>query len=188
MHGRVISMKILVMMANGFEEIEALSVVDVARRAGIETVMVSVSEEYYVDSARNVRVRADKLLKDITVEKEDMIVIPGGQGVEVLEKSGELAELLKKHRSYSGRVAAICAGPSIPGELGLLRGIKAVCYPGYEQYLEGAQVAYDDVAVDSNFITSRGPGTALAFSYAIVGEVLGYYVADKLKKDMLYKN
>ena len=104
-------MKILVMMANGFEEIEALSVVDVARRAGIETVMVSVSEEYYVDSARNVRVKADKLLKDITVEKEDMIVIPGGQGVEVLEKSGELAELLSTVLIAAGLQPSVQAHP-----------------------------------------------------------------------------
>ncbi|NLW02245.1 MAG: DJ-1/PfpI family protein [Clostridiaceae bacterium] len=180
-------MKILVMLANGFEEIEALTVVDVARRAGIETLMVSVSEDYYVDSARKVRVKADKLLKDITVGLDDMIVIPGGQGVAVLEKSVELAELLKKHRSYKGRVAAICAGPSFPGKLGLLNGIKACCYPGFEQYLQGAQVVYDEVAVDNNFITSRGPGTALAFAYAIVGEIRGREVADKMKKDMLYR-
>lgn len=181
-------MKILVMMADGFEEIEALTVVDVARRAGIETVMVSVTGNDYVDSSRGVRVKTDKLLKDIKVEKEDTIVIPGGRGVAVLEKSAELAELLKKHRSYNGRIAAICAGPSIPGKLGLLKGIKACCYPGYEQYLQGAHVVYDDVAVENNCITARGAGVSLAFSYAIVGEILGCDKANDLKKAMIYKD
>jgi len=181
-------LKILVMMADGFEEIEALAVVDVARRAGIETFMVSVSDKDEVSSARGVRVKADKLLKDIAVDKEDVIVIPGGQGVAVLEKSAELAELLKKHRSYNGRVAAICAGPTFPGKLGLLKGLKATCYPGCEKDLLDAQVVFDDVVIDSNFITSRGPGTALTFAYAIVGEVLSQDVAEKLKKGMLFKN
>jgi len=180
-------LKILVMMADGFEEIEALAVVDVARRAGIETFMVSVGDNDEVSSARGVRVKADKLLKDITVDKEDVIVIPGGQGVAVLEKSAELAELLKKHRSYNGRVAAICAGPTVPGKLGLLSGLKATCYPGCEKELHGAHIVSDDVAIDNNFITSRGPGTALAFAYAIVGEVLSQDVAEKLKKGMLFK-
>lgn len=181
-------MKILVMMADGFEEIEALSVVDVARRAGIETLMVSVTGNDYVDSARGVRVKADKLLKNITVEQEDMIVIPGGQGVKVLGKSAELAELLRKHRSCNGRMAAICAGPTMPGKLGLLKGIRATCYPGCEGDLHGAQLVFDDVVVDSNCITSRGPATALAFAYAIVEEILGKGAADKLRKGMLYKH
>lgn len=179
-------MKIVVMLAKGFEEIEALTVVDVARRAGIETVMVSVTEDYQVDSARGIRVMADKLLKDITVEQEDTIVIPGGQGVEVLEDCAELLELLKRHRSYNGRLAAICAGPSIPGKLGLLKGIRAVCYPGYEKYLNDAQVVFDDVAVDKNCITGRGPGVSLAFAFTLVGEIMGHDMVEKLKKDMLF--
>lgn len=182
------SVRIFVMLADGFEEIEALAVVDVARRAGIETVTVSVSDDFYVTSARDIQVKADRLLKDINVEKDDMIVIPGGgKGVMNLGKSAELAELLKNHRSYNGRVAAICAGPTVPGKLGLLKGIKACCYPGCEDDLLGAQVVRENVAIDNNFITSRGPGTALDFAYAIVAEIKGREVADKLKKDMLYQ-
>jgi len=182
-------MKILVMLADGFEEIEALAVVDIARRAGIETVTVSISDDYYVDSARNIQVKADRLLKDITVDKDDMIVIPGGgKGVMNLGKSARLAELLKKHCSYNGRVAAICAGPTIPGKLGLLKDIRACCYPGCEGDLLGAKVSYDNVTVDNNFITSRGPGTAMDFAYAIVAELKGREAADRLKKDMVYQS
>ena len=175
------------MLGNGFEEIEALSVVDVARRAGIETLMVSVSCDNQVESSRGIRVIADKLLDEISVERTDMIVIPGGKGVQVLEESKKLSELLKVHRSYKGCIAAICAGPSIPGKLGLFDGVKAACYPGYEKYLLGANIVFDDVVIDDNCITARGAGVSLAFAYEIVTAVKGAAEVKKLKEAMIFR-
>lgn len=180
-------MKIYVMLGNGFEEIEALAVVDVARRAGIETPMVSVSGNLQVESSRGIQVTADKLLDGIKVENDDMIVIPGGKGVQILEESKELTGLLKKHRSCKGWVAAICAGPSIPGKLGLLAGLKATCYPGYEKYLKDAHVVSADVVNDDKIITARGAGVSLAFAYEIVAAVKDSESAEKLKEAMQYK-
>lgn len=180
-------MRIYVMLGDGFEELEALSVVDVARRAGIDTPMVSVSQNKQVESARGIRIIADQLLDEIKIVQDDMIVIPGGKGVKALEESRKLSNILKEHCSNKGWIAAICAGPSIIGKLGLLEGRKAACYPGYEKYLSGANVVFDDVVVDENFITARGAGVSLAFAYEIVKAIKGASETLNLKKAMLFK-
>lgn len=180
-------MKIWVMLGEGFEEIEALAVVDVARRANLETIMVSASSDLQVTSARGIRVIADKLLTEVTVDKDDAIVIPGGKGIQVLNESNLIKELVVKHRGHKGLIAAICAGPMLPGNLGLLEGIKATCFPGYEQYLRGAIVVDEDVVTDQNCVTARGAGVSLAFAYAIVEVIKGREEADKLRSVMQYR-
>jgi 4-methyl-5(b-hydroxyethyl)-thiazole monophosphate biosynthesis len=180
-------MVIYVMLGDGFEEIEAIAPIDVARRAGIDTVTVSVSKDLRVSSARGIIVIADKLLDEISVEREDMILLPGGKGVQVLESSARLMEMLKAHRSHRGWVAAICAAPSILGKLGILDGLRATCYPGYEKYLTSAHIADEDVVVDGNCITARGAGVSLAFAYEIVSVVKGCGEAMKLMGAMVYR-
>jgi len=175
------------MLGDGCEEMEALAVVDVARRANIETFMVSVSSDLQVSSTRGIRVIADKQLTKVTVEPDDAIVIPGGKGIQVLNENSLVKELIIKHRSHKGLIAAICAGPMLPGNLGLLEGIKATCFPGYEQYLKGAVVVDEDVVTDQNCVTARGAGVSLAFAYAIIEVIKGREEADKLKSVMQYR-
>lgn len=179
-------MKIWVMLGDGFEELEALAVVDIARRAGIETLMVSLMDRNQVKSARDIWVICDKMFEEIAVERDDCIVIPGGKGIQVLNESEGLKEILKAHRRHNGWMAAICAGPMLPGGLGLLTGIRATCFPGYEQYLKGAVVVADDVVTDQNCITAKGAGVSLAFGYAIVAALKGQVEADQLKTVMQY--
>lgn len=181
-------MKVYVMLADGFEEIEALAVVDVLRRGQVDTVMVSIMEERTVTSARAIQVIADTTLNHIQIEKEDMIVLPGGlKGVQLLEACKVLTEILKVHHEHKGWLAAICAGPSFPGKLGFYKGLKATCYPGFEHELQGACACIDDVVVDQHLITSRGAGVSLAFAYKILSVIKGDALTEKIKSAMLYK-
>ncbi len=181
-------MKVYVMLADGFEEIEALTVVDVLRRGGVDTVIVSIKPDRVVVSDRKISVIADRTVDEIQVSKEDMIVLPGGlKGVQGLEASEAMVGLLKEHQGHEGLLAAICAAPSLPGKLGFYNGVRATCYPGFENELLGAQVSEEDVVIDRNFVTSRGPGTALPFSYALLSMIKGLEVAEKVKAGMLYK-
>ncbi|NLM72685.1 MAG: DJ-1/PfpI family protein [Clostridiaceae bacterium] len=179
-------MKVYVMLADGFEEIEALSVVDVLRRGNVDTVSVAVKEDKVVLGAHNIPVVADDKLSQVKVEKDDMIVIPGGgKGVENLGASEELLSLLKEHQSNNGWLAAICAGPMIPGKLGFLKGIKATCYPGCEGNLTEAILFEGNAVVDKNFITGRGPGVSLDFAFAILETIKGKEITAHVKKGML---
>jgi len=180
-------MKVYVMFADGFEEIEALAVIDVLRRGGVETVLVSVKNDNVVLSARNIPVVAGTTIDKIEVLPEDMIVLPGGgKGVGNLYASEPLKKLLTAHNDRKGYIAAICAGPTIPGKMGLLKGVKATCYPGCEEDLEGAVTLQENVVVDRNFITSRGPGTALEFSLKLLELIKGSEVKDRVSKGMLF--
>ncbi|NLM75899.1 MAG: DJ-1/PfpI family protein [Clostridiaceae bacterium] len=181
-------MKVYVMLADGFEEIEAMAVVDVLRRGDVETVMVAVKGDKVVLGAHDIPVVADKKISDIQVEKDDMIVLPGGsKGVENLEASETLIEMLKKHQEQNGWIAAICAGPMILGKLGFLNGIKATCYPGCETELKDAVCSEENAVVDKNFITGRGPGVTLDFAFAILSVIKGNEIAEKIKEAMLFK-
>jgi len=180
-------MKVYIMLADGFEEIEALAPVDVLRRGEVETVLVSIKSDKIVLSARDIPVVADTTINNIEVMPEDMIVIPGGKkGVDNLSESQELRNLLMKHQEQKGLLAAICAGPTIPGKMGFYDGVKATCYPGCEEDLKGAIISNDDVVVDKNFITSRGPATALAFAYTLLSLIKGEELSQKIQKGMLF--
>ena len=181
-------MKVYVMLADGFEEIEALSAVDVLRRGNVVTVTVSVKEDKKVLSARKILVIADSALSEVKVGKEDMIVIPGGsRGVENLKGSEALLRVLKEHQQQNGWLAAICAGPTVPGKLGFYKGVRATCYPGCEDELTGAVLSDKDVVVDRNFITSRGAGVSLPFAFTLLTLIKGTETADKVKAAMLCK-
>lgn len=183
-----------VMLAPGFEEIEALTVVDVCRRAGLGVTMVAVEADaghgerqgVPVEGSHGIRVLSDRVLDAVAPEPGDWIVLPGGMpGTRGLQRSGRLADLLRRHRAADGRLAAICAAPSVPGRLGLLRGKRATCYPGFEDQLEGATPVADPVVQDGNILTSRGPGTAMPFALAIVRISCGDAAADRLARDLL---
>ena len=181
-------MRVLVHFAEGFEEIEALAVVDILRRAGIETVMVSVTGDKVVGSTRDIKVVCDLLFEESDYSKADMIVLPGGMpGTKNLDAHVGLKGQIEKFYNDKKWLAAICAAPMVYGKMGLLQGERAICYPGVETELKGAEIVKEEVVVSGKFITSMGPGTAMAFGYKIVEILQGKESADKLKKAMIYK-
>ncbi|ANX00761.1 DJ-1/PfpI family protein [Thermoclostridium stercorarium] len=176
---------VYVMLAEGFEEIEALTVVDVLRRAGIDVSTVSITGSKTVTGSHNIPVTADILLPDADLENADMVVLPGGMpGTNNLYDSSELEKAIA-HRVENGKwVAAICAAPIILGRRGHLKGLEAVCYPGFENELIGAKIKNEKVVISSKIITSKGPGTALDFAFAIVSVLKDENTARKLRAGM----
>lgn len=180
--------KIGLFLANGFEEIEALTVVDICRRAGIAADMVSVQEDRSVEGSHGIKVEADMLFEDVDFGGLDMLVLPGGMpGTRNLEAHAGLMEQLDAFYEAGKYVAAICAAPTVMGHRGMLKGRKACCYPGMENELEGAEVTFDSVAVSGHVITSRGMGCAIDFSLAITECLCGQEKADSLARAIVYR-
>ena len=178
---------IAIFLAEGFEEVEALTVVDICRRAGLKMDMVSVGGSRQVTSSHKVTVCADKMLAEVNFDELDMIVLPGGMpGTGNLEACEELMEQLDAFYNGGKYLAAICAAPSIFGHRGFLTDRKACCYPGFESHLTGAKVSADQVSVDGNVITSRGLGTAIPFALAIAGIFCGAGKAEEIAKGIVY--
>lgn len=174
-------------MADGFEEVEGLTVVDLVRRAGIELKTVSIMGKIEVTGAHGIEVKADCLFEDMK-EPAEMLILPGGvPGTPNLKAHKGLQQLICKSAEQGIYLAAICAAPTVYGELGLLKGKKATCYPGLENGLLGAEVVYDNVAADGNFITSRGVGTAIDFSLKLVELLKNKAEADKIAKAIVYQ-
>lgn len=179
---------ICVFLALGFEEIEALTPVDVLRRAGMNVLTVSISNEKKVISAHNVPIEADILFKDLDKENVEMIVLPGGMpGATNLDACKGLSELLIEFAKEKKPISAICAAPLILGKRGILEGKKATCYPGFEKFLEGAHYTASLVEKDGNIITGKGPGAALEFAFAIVEKYKGIDKVKELKEQMMIK-
>lgn len=176
-----------VMLGDGFEPVEALAPVDVLRRGGVKVDMVSVMDGLQVTSAQGVTLYADDGVGDVDLMGFDLIVVPGGStGVENLAKCRPLAEALQCFMAEGKLVAAICAGPTILADLGLLEGRRATCYPGCEGgFPEGAYQGGHGVHVDGNLVTASGPGQALDFGMAVLRALMGDAVADRVAADML---
>lgn len=181
--------RIAVFLAEGFEEIEALTVVDLCRRAGIEVVMASISESRTVTGSHRIAVQADALGAEMDFASLDMLVLPGGMpGTKNLEGCGFLMEKLDAFYQEGKPVSAICAAPSIFGHRGYVKGRKACCYPGFEEQLAGAEVTGQEVEVSGSVTTSRGMGTAIPFGLAIVERFCGAKKAEELARGICYKN
>lgn len=179
--------KVFVFLANGFEEIEGLTVVDLLRRAEIETLMVSITGKREVTGSHGITVMADDLFENIDSEEGTLFVLPGGMpGTRCLAEHEGLGELLKRASSDGRRVAAICAAPSVLGGLGILKGKKATCYPGFEEKLEGAETSVQSVVVSENVTTSRGMGTAIPFALALIAQLKDQKTADDLGKSIIW--
>ena len=180
-------MAIAVFFAEGYEEIEALTVVDLTRRAGIETWMVSVTGEKTVTGSHGIAVSMDKTLEEVDFHKVEMIVLPGGMpGTLNLESCETLTEQIKSFAEQRKYLGAICAAPTVFGKLGVLKGRKACCYPGMEEQLTGAEVGFDSCIISEHIVTSRGMGTAMDFGLQIVALFQGKEEADKLAKAVVY--
>ncbi len=180
--------KVLLPLAEGFEEIEALAVVDVLRRAEIEVVIAGL-QHGPVTSARNVTVVPDTTIDTISVDGFDMIVLPGGQpGTDNLNSDRRIHRLLADFQSAGKLIGAICAAPIILAAAGLLSGKRATSYPGYSSKLSGAVYEDRTVVIDGNIITSQGAGTAISFALAIVSRLAGVHAAETVSKAMLVQD
>ena len=179
---------IAIFLANGFEEIEALTVVDLCRRAGLSIDMVSVTNDLSVIGSHGIEVKADKVIADVEFENMDMLVLPGGMpGTTNLENTPLLMEKIKEFDSEEKYISAICAAPGVFGRAGLLQGRKACVFPGLEGELKGADVQMSETATDGHILTSRGMGTAIPFGLAIVARFCGQETADELGKKVVYR-
>lgn len=179
--------QICVFLADGFEEIEGLTVVDLLRRAGVEVTTVSITGTYEIHGAHGIDVRADKLFEEMTYEEQDMLVLPGGMpGTIHLGEHEGLEKLLKESYNQKKYLAAICAAPSVFGKYEFLIGRKATSYPGFGEALVGASYVEDEVAVDEFIITSRGLGTAIPFALSLIEILVGKEKADEIGKSIIY--
>ncbi len=179
---------VYIFLAEGFEEIEALTVVDLGRRAGLDIKMVSVTRDKSVTGSHGITVEADLTIGKVDWDAAEMLVLPGGKpGTGNLEACEELMTHVGE-MSHSGRnVSAICAAPTILGHRGILKGKKACCYPGLEAQLDGASVTASSVTVDGNIITSRGLGTAIDFTLAIITRLISADKADEIARSVVYR-
>jgi len=176
-------MKALVLLAEGFEEIEATAIVDVLRRAGV-TVTTAALGASPVRGSHGIALVADRALDGLEADAFDAVVLPGGMpGAKNLKEDPRVLRLVAKAAHDGKVVAAVCAGPIALAAAGVLAGRRATAYPGYE--LEGARFSEERVVVDDNVITSRGPGTAIEFSLALVDKLVGAARAEQLRRDML---
>lgn len=162
---------------NGFEEIEAITTIDLLRRAGIHLTTVSITGKPMVLGAHNIAVEADGLFENVDFDDAEMLILPGGQTK--LDKHTGLCELLMAHNGADKKIAAICAAPSVLGKLGLLKGKQATCYPGFESFL-GESYVGGLVVESKNIITAKGPGLAADFAFCIIEHIKGSDVADQV--------
>lgn len=175
---------IYVFLAPGFEEIEALTVVDVLRRAGVKAQTVGVGGKQ-IAGAHGISVLTDTDTAGFQPDLAEGVVLPGGMpGAANLEDSFAVTDCVRRCAEKGGLVAAICAAPFVLGHMGLLKGRKATCYPGFEGELDGAQVEKAPVCVDGMIVTGNGPGAALPFALELVAVLKGREAAGNLKRGM----
>lgn len=177
---------IVVFLADGFEEIEAVSVIDVLRRAeyNVKTVAVGTAD-LRVTGAHHMVLEADCMEQDLKLSEMEAVVLPGGMpGTLNLEKSEVVQEALKDCQQNNKWITAICAAPSILGHKGLLKGKTAICFPGFEDDLAGAQISKQAVCRDGKTITAKGPGVAIDFGLKIVEALSGADLAHALRMSM----
>ena len=182
------SKKAYVFLAKGFEECEALIQVDILRRGGVEVTMVSITDDIYVESSHGVTVKADTILKVLDKDAADILILPGGMpGTLNLGDCKDLTDLVIKYNSQGKRIAAVCAAPTVFGKLGLLKGKKAICYPGMEDQLDGALVTYEPVVTDGNITTSRGLGTSIPFALEMLKLLVSEEASNMISSKIVYK-
>lgn len=181
------SKTVIVFLAEGFEEIEAISPIDILRRAECEVTLVSITNTKTVTGAHGVTIIADKTFSEITSFETDLIFLPGGMpGSLNLNTHQGVKDIVKKQAEQGKYIAAICAAPLVLGGLGLLQNKQATCYPGHESTLIGANVTGEACVVDGNIITGNGPGAAAKLGFTIVSLLKGETVANQWKNGMMF--
>jgi protein deglycase len=180
--------KIAVHLADGFEEIEAVSIIDVLRRANLDVIVISVTGKAEVTGAHQLKIIADVLFEQVSYDEIYMIVLPGGMpGAANLDAHTGLKLQIKQFNDKNKLLAAICAAPLVFGNLGILAGKHVVCYPGFEKYLKGAEILNIPVVESGNMITGRGPGVAIQFALKIVEKAISFEKAELVARQMLYE-
>lgn len=181
--------RLAIFLADGFEEIEALAVVDICRRGGLTIDMISIMGKTEVTGSHGIMVKADGLFEDAVIGDYDMLILPGGMpGTLKLEAHEALMQQVDEFYAAGKKIGAICAAPSIFGHKGILKGRRACSYPTFENQLEGAAVTPGPVEISDNVITSRGMGTAIDFGLAILGVFCGQEMAQKIAKAIIYQD
>ena len=174
--------KVLIFLVDGFEEVEALATIDILRRGDVDLQSVSITGRREVMGSHKIPVIADILFEEADFNV-DMLIVPGG--TIAFNDHTPLKEQIKAFAESGKRVAAICAAPMVLGGLGLLKGKRATCYPGFEQYLDGAEFVPEKVITDGNITTGRGPGMAFDFALEVLELLKGKDTADKVAGQFL---
>jgi len=180
--------KVYIFLAEGYEEIEALTVVDLLRRANIDIKMVSVTGKISVTGSHQITTSSDVLFENADFKDADMLVLPGGMPgtMNLMEHEG-LDLLLREFHAKGKSLAAICAAPRVLGIKGILVGKNVTCYPGNEEFLNCARVINTAVVTDGNITTSKGMGTAIDFSLSLIKGISGEAEAVKIAKAIQYQ-
>lgn len=179
--------KVYAFLATGFEEVEALAVIDLLRRAAVEVDMISVTGDLRVTGAHNIEIKADKLFEEADFKNIDLLFLPGGMpGTHNLDTHEGLLEKIIEFDKEEKYIAAICAAPSVFGHLGILKDRYATCYPGFEKELIGAKVTNDKVVVDGHIITARGMGTAIDLGLQLISILVDEKTAEEKAKGICY--
>ena len=180
-------MKVVVPLAEGFEEIEFSTIVDILRRAGIDVTAAGLKEGI-INGAHGIRVTPDTLIDKVSVDDFDVIILPGGNpGFVNLGKSEKVLKLVREMYDRNKYVTAICGAPSVLAKAGVIQGKRATIFPGMEDTLTGAQCSDERVVVDDKVITSQGPGTAMEFAIKLVEVLAGKSKAEEVTKEVLAK-
>lgn len=178
--------KIAVQLAEGFEEIEAVSIIDVLRRAEIEVVTVSITGNVEVNGAHHIKIIADQLFEEVNFSEMDMIVLPGGiPGALNLKKHEGLKNQILDFHKNNKALGAICAAPLVYGNLEILKNKTVTCYPGFEDQLTGANVTSENVEISGKIVTGKGAGVAIEFALKIVEIFKGKELANDLARKMI---
>lgn len=179
--------KVYQFLATGFEETEALAPVDILRRGGVDVRTVSITGTEYVESAHHVIVKADLLFEDTDLSDADLLMLPGGMpGASNLNAHQGVCEAVLNQFNSGRRVGAICAAPMVLGSIGILKGKRATCYPGFEKYLDCKVYTERLVEEDGHIITGRGPGAAGEFGFTIAERLTSAECAAQLRQGMIY--
>ncbi|RDL44084.1 DJ-1 family protein [Marinomonas piezotolerans] len=179
---------VLVPIAQGSEDIETVTIIDVLRRGGVDVTVASIHDDTMIRAARGCRIEADVLLTDVTEQMYDAIVLPGGlAGAEAMGNCKPLIDMLERHDIQDALLAAICAAPAyVLGPHGFVVDKQATCYPGLEEGLTGAEYMADQpIVMDGNILTGQGPAMAMAFSLTVLANLVGYDATQQVADGLL---
>lgn len=180
--------KVYEFLANGFEEIEGLAPVDILRRGGVEVVTVSITGKREVQSSHGITILADTTFEEGgRFDDADILLLPGGMpGSKNLNAHDGVRDAIRRQYESGKRVGAICAAPMVLGSLGILKGKRATCSPGFEKYMTGAEYTGELFTVDGNIITGEGPAATLPYAYKILSFFIGEEKSRVLQAKMQY--
>lgn len=173
-------------LASGFEEIESIAVIDILRRSNMEITIVSIEKQLEVTGSHHITIKTDVIFENVIFENIEWLILPGGMpGTTNLNKHEKLKEIIKKHYEKGGSIAAICAAPLILGDMNLLQGKSAICYPGYESHLKGALLSHEKVVDAGNIVTAKGAGVTIPFALKIVEKSKGMDKAQEIANKIM---